>query len=62
MIKNKNPIQPVSGTKAPRYAGPLTFARIPELRDVESCDEAITGVPLILKRQLNKLRKQHQIY
>jgi len=36
--KNKNPIQPVSGTVVPRFAGPSTFARLPELRDVESCD------------------------
>ena len=43
--KNKKPIQPVSGTKVPRYAGPSTFARLPELRDVESCDVAIVGVP-----------------
>ncbi|SVA60876.1 uncharacterized protein METZ01_LOCUS113730, partial [marine metagenome] len=27
MKKNKNPIQPVSGTKVPRFAGPSTFAR-----------------------------------
>ena len=38
--RNKNPIQPVSGTKVPRFAGPSTFARLPELRDVESCDVA----------------------
>ena len=43
--KNKNPIQPVSGTKVPRFAGPSTFARLPELRDVESCDVAIVGIP-----------------
>ena len=43
--KNKKPIQPVSGTKVPRYAGPSTFARLPELRDVDSCDVAIVGVP-----------------
>jgi agmatinase len=43
--RNKNPIQPVSGTKVPRFAGPSTFARIPELRDVDSCDVAIIGVP-----------------
>ena len=43
--RNKNPIQPVSGTKVPRFAGPSTFARLPELRDVESCDVAIVGVP-----------------
>ena len=43
--KDKTPIQPVSGTKVPRFAGPSTFARLPELRDVESCDIAIVGVP-----------------
>ena len=47
--KNKNPIQPVSGTKVPRFAGPSTFARLPELRDVESCDIAIVGIPLMLE-------------
>ena len=41
----KEPIQPVSGKIVPRYAGPSTFARIPELRDVEECDIAIVGVP-----------------
>ena len=43
--KTKNPIQPVSGTKVPRFAWPNTFARLPELRDVESCDVAIVGIP-----------------
>ncbi len=43
--RNKNPIQPADGTKVPRFAGPSTFARLPELRDVESCDVAIVGVP-----------------
>ena len=43
--KTKNPIQPVSGTKVPRFAGPSTFARLPEMRDVESCDVAIVGIP-----------------
>ena len=41
----KEPIQPVSGTKIPRFAGPSTFARLPELRDVEYCDVAIVGIP-----------------
>ena len=46
MSKDKTkPVQPVSGTTVPRYAGPSTFARIPELRDVEHCDVAIVGVP-----------------
>ena len=43
--KTKNPIQPVSGTKVPRFAGPSTFARLPEMRDVKSCDVAIVGIP-----------------
>ena len=43
--RNKDTIQPVSGTKVPRFAGPSTFARLPELRDVESCDVAIVGIP-----------------
>jgi len=43
--KEKTPIQPVSGTKVPRFAGASTFARLPELRDVPSCDVAIVGVP-----------------
>ena len=43
-MKKKEPIQPVMGTKVPRYAGPNTFARLPELRDVESCDVAIVAV------------------
>ena len=45
MSDKKEPIQPVSGTVVPRYAGPSTFARLPELRDVEECDVAIIGVP-----------------
>ncbi len=39
------PIQPVSGTVVPRFAGPSTFARLPEIRDVKSCDVAILGIP-----------------
>jgi len=38
-------ILPVSGTEVPRYAGPSTFARLPELRDVSRCDVAILGIP-----------------
>ena len=45
MKKNKKIVQPVSGTKVPRFAGPSTFARLPELRDVETCDVAIVGIP-----------------
>ena len=39
------PIQPISGTDLPRYAGASTFARLPELRDVSQCDVAIVGIP-----------------
>ncbi len=39
------PVQPVSGTVVPRYAGPSTFCRLPELRDVPYCDVAILGIP-----------------
>ena len=46
MTDSKNtPIQPVSGTVVPRFAGPATFARLPEIRDVKSCDIAILGIP-----------------
>jgi guanidinobutyrase / D-arginase len=38
----EKPVQPVSGTVVPRYAGPSTFARLP---DVPCCDVAILGVP-----------------
>ena len=43
--KENTPIQPVSGKIVPRYAGPSTFARLPEIRDVNSCDIAILGIP-----------------
>ena len=43
--KNKKTIQPIDGTKVPRFAGPSTFARLPEIRDVEKCDIAIVGIP-----------------
>ncbi|KAA3625553.1 MAG: agmatinase [Proteobacteria bacterium] len=39
------PITPVDGTVMPRFAGPSTFARLPELRDVDRCDIAVLGVP-----------------
>ena len=43
--KNNKTIQPLDGTKVPRFAGPSTFARLPEIRDVEKCDIAIVGIP-----------------
>jgi agmatinase len=39
------PVEPVSGNVVPRYAGPSTFCRLPELRDVPYCDVAILGIP-----------------
>ena len=45
MKKSHSPKEPVSGTIVPRYAGPSTFCRLPELRDVSWCDVAILGVP-----------------
>ena len=43
--EEKTTIQPLSGTVVPRFAGPSTFARLPEIRDVEHCDIAILGIP-----------------
>ncbi len=45
MTEKTPPIEPVSGTIIPRFAGPSTFCRIPELRDVPYCDIAILGIP-----------------
>jgi len=42
---DNTPIQTNSGTVIPRFAGPSTFARLPELRDVSHCDVAIVGIP-----------------
>jgi len=39
------PVEPISGTVIPRFAGPSTFCRLPELRDVPYCDVAILGIP-----------------
>ena len=39
------PVEPISGSIFPRYAGPSTFCRLPELRDVPYCDVAILGIP-----------------
>jgi agmatinase len=44
-MPKKTPIGPVSGTIVPRFAGPSTFARLPEIRDVEHCDVGILGIP-----------------
>jgi agmatinase len=36
---------PVDATVVPRYGGPATFARLPQLDEVERADVAIVGVP-----------------
>jgi agmatinase len=38
-------IGPVDATEVPRFAGPATFARLPRLDQVSSCDVAVVGVP-----------------
>ena len=43
--KKPPPIEPVSGMDLPRFAGPSTFCRLPELRDVPYCDIAVLGIP-----------------
>ncbi len=45
MSEKPLPIEPVSGTIIPRYAGPSTFCRLPQLDDVPYCDVAILGIP-----------------
>jgi agmatinase len=44
-LSQDTPIGPVSGTVVPRYAGPSTFCRLPELRDLSRCDVAVLGIP-----------------
>jgi len=39
------PLGPIDPLKVPRYAGPGTFARLPRLDEVTSCEVAIVGVP-----------------
>lgn len=39
------PVGPVDGTKVPRFAGPATFARLPQRDQVSTCDIAVVGVP-----------------
>jgi len=45
VLSQDTPIGPVSGTVVPRYAGPSTFCRLPELRDLSRCDVAVLGIP-----------------
>ena len=47
MTNTQNPtvVGPVDAAQVPRFAGPATFARLPRLEDVGSCDVAVVGVP-----------------
>ena len=45
MTHHTHPRGPVDATTVPRYAGPSTFARLPQLEEVERADVAIVGVP-----------------
>ncbi|WP_083915628.1 agmatinase [Demetria terragena] len=44
-LSHVHPIGPVDASQVPRYCGPSTFARLPEIRDVERADIAVVGVP-----------------
>jgi agmatinase len=44
VVKNGK-VGQVDATKIPRYAGPATFARLPEIDDVSDVDLAIVGIP-----------------
>jgi len=37
----------IDATQVPRYTGPATFARLPEIDDVSDVDVAIVGVPFV---------------
>ena len=42
---HERPVGPVDATKAPRFAGIGTFARLPRREDIRSCDIAVLGMP-----------------
>ena len=44
-IEKNGKIGQVDATKVPRYAGPATFARLPEIDAVSDVDLAIVGIP-----------------
>ncbi len=43
--EHSRPVGPLDGTKVPRFAGLLTFARLPRREEVTSCDIAVVGMP-----------------
>ena len=44
-MKDKKRIQYVIEKVVPRYAGSSTFARLPELRNIDTPDIEILGIP-----------------
>lgn len=44
-MTSTTPVGPVDATQVPRYAGLGTFARLPQVENVEDYDVAIVGVP-----------------
>ncbi len=44
-MPERPPVGPIDASAIPRYCGPSTFARLPEIRDVDQADVAIVGVP-----------------
>lgn len=44
-MSEDRPVGPVDSSRVPRFAGPATFARLPRLDQVGSCDIAVVGVP-----------------
>jgi len=48
MTERKDWPQPVDGTVTPRFAGPITFMRLPVVTDASKLDIALLGVPFDL--------------
>lgn len=44
-MTSSTPVPPVDGQRSPRYAGITTFARLPQLSEVQDHDIAVVGVP-----------------
>ena len=40
-----NPVGALDATKVPRFAGPGTFARVPQIDEVPDYDIAVLGLP-----------------
>ncbi|HEY3685508.1 MAG TPA: agmatinase [Streptosporangiaceae bacterium] len=44
-MSTDRPVGPTDSSLVPRFAGPATYARLPRLDEVGSCDIAVVGVP-----------------